>query len=69
MKSNNNPFKKIIKKSNETQKKWATDNQKAEVNTRTCEGCGAPRPKTTNLTTCAYCGFKFMTVDATIKSK
>ena len=64
-----NPFKKIVKKSNETQKRWATDDQEAAVNTRSCENCGAPRPKATNLTTCAYCGFKFMTVDAEIKNK
>lgn len=63
-----NPFKKIIKKSNDTQKRWDTDNLEASVKTRTCDGCGAPRPKQTNLTTCAFCGFKFMTIDVEIKN-
>lgn len=63
-----NPFKKIIKNSNETKKKWGDENKESSTKTRKCEGCGAARPKDTNLTTCDYCGFKFMTIDNTIKT-
>lgn len=62
-----NPFKKIIKRANETQKRFESDNKEANVATTACSSCGAPRPKRTNLTTCSYCGFKFMTIDAEIK--
>lgn len=61
-----NPFKKTIKNANETQKKWKR-NETSETKSRKCEGCGAARPKDTNLTICDYCGFKFMTIDVEIK--
>ena len=63
-----NPFKKIIKNSNETKKKWSEEKKESSTNTRKCEGCGAARPKDTNLTTCDYCGFKFMTIETIIKT-
>ncbi len=62
-----NPFKKIAKNANESQKDWGRK-ETSETNTRKCEGCGAARPKDTNLTTCDYCGFKFMTIDNEIKT-
>lgn len=69
MSSNNNPFKKIIDKSNDTQKKWEAANKDGAVVTKACTSCGAPRPKKTDLTTCAFCGFKFMTIDIEIKNE
>ena len=63
-----NPFKKIIKTANETQKEWERL-ETSKVASRKCEGCGAARPKDTNLTTCDYCGFKFMTINEEIKVK
>lgn len=62
-----NPFKKTINNANQTQKKWER-NESSETNSRNCEGCGAARPKDTNLTTCDYCGFKFMTINNEIKA-
>jgi uncharacterized Zn finger protein (UPF0148 family) len=62
-----NPFKKITKKSKETQKVWDNIKQAPTVDTKKCKGCGAARPKDTNLTTCAYCGYRFMTVNTTVK--
>jgi hypothetical protein len=64
-----NPFKKISQKSKETKKVWGSDNKQAGAKTRCCEQCGAPRPQATNLTTCAYCGFKFMDISVEIKNK
>ncbi|WP_298781849.1 hypothetical protein [uncultured Polaribacter sp.] len=62
-----NPFKKITNNANDSQKKWSR-NETSETESRKCEGCGAARPKDTNLTTCDYCGFKFMTIDEIIKT-
>ena len=62
-----NPFKKTIQNANNSQKKWDR-NETSETNSRKCEGCGAARPKDTNLTTCDYCGFKFMTINTEIKT-
>jgi len=62
-----NPFKKITKNANESKKDWG-GNKTSETSTRKCEGCGAARPKDTNLTTCDYCGFKFMTITNEIKT-
>ena len=62
-----NPFKKITTTANATQKKWER-NETSEANSRNCESCGAARPKDTNLTTCDYCGFRFMTIDEKIKT-
>ncbi len=67
--SMSNPFKKIIKNtesSNPIYKKGRRDN--SEVKTNTCPNCKAPRPVETNLTTCDYCGFKFMDIDNEIKA-
>jgi len=65
-----NPFKKIAKnaESNKSEKQWKGAKNSSNVESRTCEQCGAPRVKNTNLTTCDYCGFKFMDIDSTIKS-
>ncbi len=62
-----NPFKKIVNNANESQKDW-DKNEHSSTASRKCEGCGAARPKDTNLTTCDYCGFKFMTIDNKIKT-
>lgn len=63
-----NPFKKITNNANQNKKNWGNNRETAETSTRKCEGCGAARPKDTNLTTCDYCGFKFMTIDNEIKT-
>lgn len=63
-----NPFKKIAKSSNETSKKWGSAKETSETSARKCEQCGAPRPENTNLTTCDFCGFKFMDIDVIVKS-
>lgn len=62
-----NPFKKIVKNANESQKDWGT-NSTSETSSRKCENCGAARPKDTNLTTCDYCDFMFMDIDNEIKT-
>lgn len=62
-----NPFKKITKNSEETKKKWDSEKVASEVSSKKCTGCGAPRPKNTNLTTCDYCGLKFMDINDVIK--
>ncbi len=62
-----NPFKKIVDNANETKKEYER-NETSEAKTRKCEGCGAARPKETNLTTCDYCGFRFMDIDSKIKT-
>lgn len=65
-----NPFKKISKNAEDTKSERDSESLKriSGVESRTCEQCGAPRPKDTNLTTCGYCGYKFMTVYTDIKS-
>jgi len=62
-----NPFKKIVKNANETTKEWDRK-ETSETSSRKCENCGAARPKDTNLTTCDYCGFQFMTIEEQIKT-
>lgn len=62
-----NPFKKITSNANSSKKVWGNERETSETKTRKCEDCGAARPKDTNLTTCDYCGFKFMTIDKEIK--
>lgn len=62
-----NPFKKITSNANENKKQWGEERKTSETITRKCEGCGAARPKETNLTTCDYCGFKFITTNEIIK--
>jgi DNA-directed RNA polymerase subunit RPC12/RpoP len=61
-----NPFKKITKNAIDSKKDWG-GNKTSKTKTRKCEGCGAARPKDTNLITCDYCGFHFMTIDNEIK--
>ena len=65
-----NPFKKIAKnaESTKSEKQWKDAKTSSSVASRTCEQCGAPRPKDANLTTCSYCKFKFMDIDTVIKS-
>jgi len=63
-----NPFKKITKNAETSKKKWDGIRTEATSSTKTCKGCGAPRPKKTNLTTCNYCGFTFMDIDVEIKA-
>ena len=61
-----NPFKKIITNANKTPKEKDA-NETSSTDSKKCKNCGAVRPKDTNLTTCDYCGFKFMTIDDEIK--
>lgn len=64
-----NPFKKIIKNTEESEQAYKRGAKiTSKIKTRVCENCGAPRPTNTNLTTCDYCGFKFMDIDAEIKA-
>ena len=63
-----NPFKKITDNANKTKKIWGTECDASSTDSRKCENCGAARPKDTNLTTCDYCGFKFMTIKNEIKT-
>ena len=62
-----NPFKQITDNANKSQKKWERK-EASELVGRKCDGCGSARPKDTNLTTCDYCGFKFMSIDEEIKT-
>jgi len=62
-----NPFKKIAKNATESQPDNTT-NEASKVASRKCGGCGAARPGDTNLTTCDYCGFRFMTIENEIKT-
>jgi len=64
-----NPFSKYTKIAKETHKKWDEHRENSHSNSRTCENCGAARPKDTNLSTCGYCGFKFMDTDIQIHIK
>lgn len=63
-----NPFKKITNNANQTKKVYGNEREASKTDSRKCEGCGAARPKDTNLTTCDYCGFKFMTINNEIKT-
>lgn len=65
-----NPFKKIADNSKTSKNKSQFKDSKtsSEVSSNTCGQCGAPRPKNTNLTTCDYCGFRFMDIDTIVKS-
>ncbi|MGG6232361.1 hypothetical protein [Tenacibaculum sp. SDUM215027] len=62
------PFKKIIKNTKENEA-WYKDKEKntSDIKSRVCKNCKAPRPVDTNLTTCDYCGFKFMDINVRIK--
>ena len=62
-----NPFKKTTNNANKTKKIYGTERETSETKTRKCEGCGAARPADTNLTTCDYCGFKFMDIEGEIR--
>jgi len=62
-----NPFKKTVNNANKSKKVWGNERETSETKTLKCEGCGAARPKDTNLTTCDYCGFKFMHINSEIK--
>ena len=62
-----NPFKKTTKNANESKKIYGTERENSETKSRKCEGCGAARPVDTNLTTCDYCGFKFMDINNEIR--
>lgn len=64
-----NPFKKIVQNTKESEKHYSKGAKTtSEIKTRVCKNCKAPRPADTNLTTCDYCGFKFMDIDVVIKS-
>lgn len=62
-----NPFKKTINNANKSKKVYSNKRETSEIKTRKCEGCSAARPAETNLTTCDYCGFKFMDIEEEVK--
>jgi len=62
-----NPFKKITNNANKSKKNWGNERAESETETRKCPNCGAARPADTNLTTCDYCGHKFMVIDDEIR--
>ncbi len=62
-----NPFKKIVNNANNTKKHWERI-ERSEANTIRCSNCGAARPQDTNLTTCDYCGYRFMSIENVIKT-
>lgn len=64
-----NPFKKTTKNANESKKIYGSERENSETKSKKCKGCGAARPSDTNLTTCDYCGYKFMDIDGEIKVK
>lgn len=65
-----NPFKKIVKNTQESELSCKKgEKSTSEIKTRVCENCKAPRPVDTNLTTCDYCGFRFMDIEVEIKSE
>ncbi|WAC42565.1 hypothetical protein [Pedobacter sp. SL55] len=66
-----NPFKKIVQNVKVTKSTMFDDGikQQAEVATKTCRSCGAPRPINTNLVYCNYCQTPFMNIDANIKAE
>lgn len=57
-----NPFQKITKKSEETKSELYKKgiSKKTKTSTRSCDSCGAPRPKKSNLVRCDYCKTVFM---------
>jgi len=62
-----NPFKKTTKNATKSKKVYGTERVVSETETKKCKSCGAARPVGTNLTTCDYCGYKFMSVDVEIR--
>ena len=57
-----NPFKKITTNAVTSRSEINTRDQKIETTVASicCDGCGAPRPKNSNLVTCDYCRKPFM---------
>ena len=64
-----NPFKKTVNNANKTKKVYGDEHETSKTETRKCKNCGAVRPADSNLTTCDYCGYKFMNIDEEIKVK
>jgi Zn finger protein HypA/HybF involved in hydrogenase expression len=63
-----NPFKKISKTAQETQTQFQVQENSKNISIK-CKNCGAARPTNTNLTTCDYCGHKFMDINTEIRIK
>jgi hypothetical protein len=63
-----NPFKKITKNAENSKKEWDSVRTSADAKTKQCDGCGAPRPKGTDLTICNFCGGQFMEIDVEVKA-
>lgn len=63
-----NPFKKIIKNTEESeQASYKKDMHKeSSIETKTCPNCGAPRPRRTDLRRCDYCGYEYMNINEKI---
>jgi len=61
-----NPFKKTTNNANKSKKIYGSERENSETETKKCKGCGAARPADTNLTTCDYCGYKFMDIDGEV---
>ena len=62
-----NPFKKIINNANKSKKIYGNENETSETKSKKCPHCGAARPADTNLTTCDYCGHKFMDLEKEVR--
>lgn len=57
-----NPFKKITINAETSKGKTHTQGIRTEtlVVSKSCDSCGAPRPKNSNLVKCDYCKTPFM---------
>lgn len=64
-----NPFKKISDNAKATAKKYDNECSDSSVSARTCPKCGAPRPINTNIASCSYCKYNFMSINVNIGRK
>lgn len=57
-----NPFKKIAINAETSRGKMYTQGERTETSaaSKSCEACGAPRPRNSNLVKCDYCKTSFM---------
>lgn len=62
-----NPFKKITNNANKSKKIYGTERETSETKTLKCPDCGAARPVDADITTCDYCGYKFMDIDNEVR--
>ena len=55
-----NPFSRLVNRAIDSGRRNPERTRDASAVTRTCDQCGAPRPNSTDLRACAYCGYVFM---------